>query len=173
MVTLLALLLFAGLVLVLTLAFQSLVAHRISNDVARVVAVGLFFVVALAGSAYGLLALALSAVFYTPTTTHSIDDTYYFTQQEYGFATMMSSGYNLTFYQKRPFWLNQELGKMQLECLGKETIRAKVKPVGNGHISLRIAADAQERVDTTLDTASPFNFRRTFEDRTVDFSKRP
>lgn len=172
----LVVLLLVVLPVVAALLFRNHVAYRIPGDVLRIVSIGGFYLLALAGAGWGSLAVLASAFnlggLY-PVTTHPIDDTYYFTQQEYGFVTMTSSGYDLTFYQQRPYWLDQDLGKVQLECSGKETIRATLQPVQGGRIRLRIAADNQQRLDTTLNTAPPFNFRRTFEDHTLDFSQRP
>jgi hypothetical protein len=172
-VTLFAFLLFLVVVLGATLAFKILVARHIRNDVARIIAVGLFLIVALVGGVLGGLSLAFDAIFSSPTTSHPIDGTYYFTQQQYGFVTMMSGGYNLTFYRQRPFWPDQELGKIQLECTGSEAIRATLMPTHAKSFRLRIAADNQERLDTMLASGAPFNFRRTFEDKTIDFAKRP
>ncbi|MDO7887282.1 hypothetical protein Q5H89_18060 [Hymenobacter sp. CA2-7] len=114
----------------------------------------------------------LAAIFYTPTTTHASNGSYYFTQQEYGFVTMTSSGYNLTFYRQQPFWLDQEIGKVQLECAGSEAVQATLALGRNGYFRLRIATDNQERLDTTLRSGVLFNFRRTSENHTLDFSKR-
>jgi hypothetical protein len=150
-----------------------LAVKHINNHIIRIVAVGLFFVVALVGGAWGAMATVFDAIFFTPVITRPIDDTYYFTQQQYGFATMVSNGYNLTFYRQRSFWSDQELGTVQLECAGTEVIHAMLLPTHMATFRLRIAADNQERLDTTLISGIPFNFRRTFENRTLDFSKRP
>jgi hypothetical protein len=161
------------MVLAATLAFKMLVARHIANDVIRIIAVGLFLIVALAGGALGSISLALDTIFSSPITSHPINDAYYFKQQQYGFVTMMSGGYNLTFYRQRPFWPDQELGKVQLECTGSEAIHATLVPTHAGNFRLCIAADNQERLDTMLTSGAPFNFRRTFEDKTLNFSKRP
>jgi hypothetical protein len=171
--TLFAFLLFLGVVLGATLAFKMLVARHIRNDVTRITAVGLFFIVALVGGALGCISLAFSSIFSSPTISRSINDSYYFTQQQYGFVTLMSSGYNLTFYRQRPFWPDQELGKVQLECVGNEAIQVTLVPTHVESFRLRIAADSQERLDTMLAAGIPFNFRRTFENKTLYFSKRP
>jgi hypothetical protein len=149
------------------------IARHIANDIVRIVAVGLFFVAALIGGAWGSMSLVLATIFSYPTTSHPINDTYYFTQEQYGFVTMMSGGYNLTFYRQRPFWPDQELGKVQLECVGSEVIHATLVPTHAESFRLRIAADNQERLDTIVASRVPFNFRRTFEDKTIDFAKRP
>lgn len=173
---LLALVLLVLLPIVATWLFRSRVAYRIPGGALRLVSTASFYLLALVGFGWGSLAM-LSNIFdldgLYPTITHPIDDTYYFTQQEYGFVTMTSQGFDLVFYRQRPFWLDQKLGAVQLECSGKELVRATIVPAGNERIRLRIAADAQERLDTTLNTAPPFNFRRTFEDRTLDFANRP
>ena len=159
--------------LIATLAFNMLVARHIANDIVRIVAVGLFFVAALIGGAMGSMALIFDTIFSSPVTSHPISDAYYFTQAQYGFATMVSGGYDLTFYQQRPFWPDQKLGKIQLECSGREAIQATLVPTHTESFRLRITSDNQERLDTMLASRTPFNFRRTFEDRTLDFSKRP
>jgi hypothetical protein len=71
-----------GLAFATTLAFKILVSHSISNGIVRIVAAGLFFVVALIGVSWGAITMMLETIFYTPTATHSIDGSYYFTQQE-------------------------------------------------------------------------------------------
>lgn len=167
-----AFLLLLGLVIVTTLVFKMLVACHIANDIVRITAVGLFFITALIGGAWGSISLVFNSIFSYPVTSHPINDTCYFTQEQYGFVTMMSSGYNLTFYRQRPFWLDQELGKVQLECGGREAIHATLVPAHAGSFRLRIAADNQERLDTTIASGVLFDFRRTFEDKTLDFSKR-
>jgi len=75
--------------------------------------------------------MVFDTIFTSPIITRPIDDTYYFTQQQYGFVTMMSGGYNLTFYRQRPFWLDQELGKVQVECAGNEAIHVTLAPTRN------------------------------------------
>jgi hypothetical protein len=172
-VTLFAFLLFLGLVLFATLAFKILVAHHIDNDIIRIVAVGVFFVTASIGIAWGIISLIFKSIFSYPITSPPINNDYYFTQEQYGFATTMSSGYKLIFYRPRTFLPDQELGKIQLECTGREVIHATLVPTHMESFRLRIAADNQERLDTTLAFETLFNFRRTFEDKTLDFSKRP
>ena len=169
MFALFAFLLLFGFLLGATLVFQRLVGSRIAHEAVRLVAVGLFFVVALAVSTWGALALVVGAAL-SPT-THPVNDTCYFTQQEYGFVTTSSSGYDLTFYQQRPFWLDQELGRVQLECAGQERVKATIQLVNGERIRLRVEADSQMRLDTVLGITPPFHFRRTFEDRSIDFSR--
>ncbi|WP_223650040.1 hypothetical protein [Hymenobacter psoromatis] len=159
------------------LVFKALVAYRIHNDVIRITSVGFAYLAALLGCLWcalpPLIGSAIDPANAYSIANISIDDAYYFTRQGYGFVTMVSHGYSLTFYQRRPFWFDKELGKVQLECASQELVRATIAPAGNEHVRLQIVADNQVRLDTTLGVVRSFDFQRTLEDRTRNFSQRP
>lgn len=96
-----------------------------------------------------------------PTTTRGINDDYSFTMQPYGMAFTSSQGYNLVFYRNRSFWFDQELGKIQLECAGRETIATDIIAGHNNVNRLLIKADNAMVLDTTLSFDQPFDFKHS------------
>jgi hypothetical protein len=138
--------------------FKKYVGRSIKSDVLRISLVGFVFSIALAGGICGAGALVFSAMY--PTTNHPIDDTYAFSEQPYGFATTASNGYLLTFYRTHSFLPDEQIGAIDLECMGTEQLEAEIVNGRRDYNRLILKVNQETALDTMLHFDQPFHFKR-------------
>lgn len=131
--------------------FHSKLAVIISNGFVRQLVTALVFLAIIIGLPWLGITLLFGEMY--PVITHEINGKYSYSQQEYGFATTSSQGYDLNLYQHRNFWFNKEIGSIRLECAGNEDISVNVV---DGHHNVNRIIIMTKR-DTALDTMVSFD----------------
>lgn len=87
-----------------------------------------------------------------------INENYYFTQQEYGWAASGMPGKHLEFYENRNFWSDRKVGHIQWRQ-GIAEIEAKFDIVENGTMwRLILFQNNTVQLDTLLDRQTVFDF---------------
>lgn len=123
----------------------------ISNGFVRQLVTALVFLAIITGIPWLGITLLFGEIY--PVITHKINDEYSYSQQEYGFVTTSSQGYNLNLYRHRNFWFNKEIGSIRLECAGNEDVSVNV--IDGHHNVNRIII--MTKSDTALDTMISFD----------------
>ncbi|MGI4872989.1 MAG: hypothetical protein ACRYFX_17650 [Janthinobacterium lividum] len=137
--------------------FENYLKIRINSNALRAVLVGLAFLGSVATFIGGSVYLFFSWMY--PTTNKAIDSEYSFTQRPYGFTTTPTNGYFLTFYRTNDFWFDDEIGKINLECIGTENVNAKIKYGHEDYNRLLVQLDNETKVDTMLHFEKHFDFK--------------
>jgi hypothetical protein len=140
------------------LLFKRHIGVKLKSPALRMILTGLIFIASVILCIGGSAALFFSWMY--PTTNKTINDAYSFSQRPYGFATTPTNGYFLTFYRIRPFRFDEEIGKINLECLGDENIEADIINGHNNYNRLILKVNNRVRLDTMLYFNKQFNFKR-------------
>ena len=92
-----------------------------------------------------------------PKVTKSIDDHYYFTQQEYGWAGSMP-GKHLHFYERKKYWFDKSIGHIEWQ-IGTGDMNAKMQHTASEKVKRVIITENDHLVlDTILHMDKNFDF---------------
>lgn len=139
--------------------FRKYIGIKIKSDALRITLAGLVFIASLILCIGGSATLFFSWMY--PTTSKTINDDYAFSQRPYGFATTPTNGYFLTFYRTHTFHFNEEVGKINIECLGDENIEADIINGHNNYNLLILKINNRINLDTMLHFDKQFDFKRS------------
>jgi hypothetical protein len=142
-----------------TVLFSKYIGPRLKSAALRLILAGLVLIISLVIGICGSVFLLFSSMY--PTTSKTINEAYSFTQRPYGFVTTPSNGYFLTFYRTHTFKRDEELGKINIECMGTEDVEAEIRNGRNNYNRLIIKLNNETKVDTMLHFDKPFNFKRS------------
>ena len=92
-----------------------------------------------------------------PIVTKKINDNYYFTQQEYGWAGSMP-GKHLEFYKNNTLWFDKNIGYIQWQ-IGTGDVNAKIENANRGNIRLILTENNKLKLDTILPVDNHFDFK--------------
>lgn len=92
-----------------------------------------------------------------PIVTKKINDKYYFTQQEYGWAGSMP-GKHLEFYENNKFWFDKNIGHIQWQ-IGTGDINAIFENGNKNEIKIILTENNKLVLDTILSVNKHFDFR--------------
>ncbi len=139
--------------------FHSQLVDIISSQTVRQLVTALFFLAIVIGLPWLGISLLFGETY--PVSTHKINDEYSYSQQEYGFVTTSSQGYELNLYRHRFFWFDKKIGSIRLECAGNEDISINLM---NGHSNVNritIKANQATVLDSMVSFDTPFAIARS------------
>ena len=92
-----------------------------------------------------------------PKVTKKINDSYYFTQQEYGWAGSMP-GKHLEFYKSNTIWFDKNIGHIQWQ-IGTGDINAKFENANKNDRRIILTENNKLVLDTILSSDKHFDFK--------------
>ena len=140
------------------LLFRRHIGVKLKSPALRMILTGLVFIASVILCIGGSATLFFSWMYQT--TSKPINDDYSFSQRPYGFATTPTNGYFLTFYRTHTFGFDEEIGKINLECLGDENIEADIVNGHNDYNRLILKVNNRIKLDTMLYFNKQFDFKR-------------